>query len=122
MSENNIVIRFLSSLEDRKKSSSNTLSAYKRDLECYFEYLKFSGLDYSCVSQEQILTFKQYLNDSGKSVATVSRCMSSLRSFYKYLVAESLCDANPTSKVKNDNKSNEVSKKKKKSKKTKKNN
>ena len=102
MSENNIVNRFLASLSDNKKSSSNTLAAYRRDLDCYFEYLKFSGLDYSCVSQQQILSYKQYLIDSGKSVSTVSRCMSSLRSFYKFLVCESLCDSNPTSKVKND--------------------
>ncbi len=102
MLDNSIISRFLQCLLDNKKSSSNTLSAYRRDLECFSQFLDLNGTDFSCVSQDDIIKYKNFLVDSGKSVATVSRCMSSLRSFYKYLVSEGLADVNPTLKIKND--------------------
>lgn len=102
MLDNSIISRFLQSLIDNKKSASNTLSAYRRDLECFSQYLDLNAIDFLRVSHDDVIKYKNFLTDSGKSISTVSRNMSSLRSFYKYLYIEGFVDVNPTLKIKND--------------------
>src|SRR5690606_1848933 len=42
-----------------------------------------------------IMAYLQQLKHSGKAVATVSRCVSSLRAFFKYLVMERIIASDP---------------------------
>lgn len=102
MNYDDIINCFIDSLLVNKKSSENTVSAYKRDIGNFFEYILLNKIEYDRVTSDDVLAYKSFLISSGKSASTVSRSMSSLRSFYKYLVTVSICEANPTSKVKND--------------------
>ena len=102
MNSADILNSFLDSLVINKKCSQNTLSAYRRDIQSFFEYVSFKGIEFSDATQNDILEYKNFMTESGKSSSTVSRTMSSLRSFYKYLVTVSVCDANPAVKIRND--------------------
>lgn len=102
MTDVNVVNEYISYLAEHKNSSKNTLSAYSRDLYLYAEYLEKHGETVINADSEAVNAFKSYLSAQGKSVATVSRCMSSVRSLYKYLMATSAVTQNPSSEIKND--------------------
>jgi len=93
---------YITYLTKHKNASKNTLSAYERDLCAFEEYLIKHGSTVLEADSDVICGFKAHLSDSGKSVATVSRSMSSVRSLYKYLTATSAVSANPSAQVKND--------------------
>ena len=102
MTDVNIIDSFIKHLEVNKKSSLNTLAAYKRDLKLYEAYLYECKCAVTAASAEMIEGFKNKLTTDGKSVATVSRCMSSVRSLYKFLCANGTTKSNPSSNIKND--------------------
>lgn len=102
MSDDKLIAQFLAYLKNVKKTSVNTLSAYERDLAAFCEFLSLKDSSILDVTSEDVEKFKSILINNGKSVATVSRSMSSLRSFYKYLVVSGIADSNPTVQVKND--------------------
>ncbi len=90
-------------LRDVKKSSDNTLQAYKRDLQKFVEYADNVGIDDFCnVDTDTVSDFKQYLAGKGLSSASISRTLSSMRSLFQYLVAEGICTSNPAKSVHND--------------------
>ena len=93
---------FLSYLKNVRNTSENTLSAYERDLLSFCEYLTLKDLTVDNANDKVLSEYKKILVSNGKSVATVSRCMSSLRSFYKYLVVKGSVDQNPAVSIKND--------------------
>ncbi len=105
--ENTILIsqlnNFYDYLKNVKKSSDNTLQAYRRDLEKFVDYaavinvVNFSDVDIDCVNE-----FKVYLTKKGLSASSVSRTLSSMRSLYQFLIAEGICDVNPAKAVHND--------------------
>ncbi len=102
MTDVNVIENYISYLVKTKNSSSNTLAAYKRDLDVFCSFLSQSQISLLKATSENLTQFKGFLTDSGKSVATVSRTMSCVRSLYKYLVATNTISYNPGSQVKND--------------------
>ena len=104
MSLNNtdLLDQFLSHLKDYRKTSDNTLSAYSRDLNSFITFLDTNSVSLNDVTDVHVSTYKDVLIANGKSVATVSRSMSALRTFYKFLTVKGLIVVNPTSRVKND--------------------
>ena len=102
MSDNKIVDTFLCYLKDNRKTSVNTLSAYGRDLNAFVDFFDGVGKDVKDVTEKDIEKYKKHLAASGKSTSTVSRCMSTLRTFYKYLCLSGEASVNPTVKIKNE--------------------
>ncbi len=96
---------FLSYLTLSKGASRNTVSAYQRDLTgfCAFvaESLSEASRALLTVESETIEAYKQFLTDKGFSAASISRAMSSVRSFYKYLLVNGVIKTNPARDVKN---------------------
>lgn len=87
-------------LTDEKKASKNTLSSYLRDIRQFGEYLSsHSGADYVTASEADLCAYIDHLRAVGKSVATVSRNIASLKNFYSYLLTRGFCDHNPTGKL-----------------------
>lgn len=90
-------------LKDVKKSSDNTIQAYKRDLDKFTEFaILYSIEDFSSIETETILEFKSYLANKGLSSSSVSRTLSSLRSLFQFLISMGVCDINPAKSVHND--------------------
>ena len=93
---------FISYLTLTKGASRNTVSAYQRDLTCFADFVSELSRDLQTVTCEDIAAYKKYLAGKGFSPSTVSRAMSSVRSFYKYLSVNGVVAENPARAVKND--------------------
>ncbi len=91
---------FKTYLEDVKKASNNTLSSYLRDIRQFGEYLDaHAEVDFLEADEDVLCTYIDRLRADGKSVATVSRNIASLKCFYSHLVTEGLLNTNPTGKL-----------------------
>ncbi|MFB9325300.1 site-specific tyrosine recombinase XerD [Paenibacillus aurantiacus] len=77
---------FIRYLENDRKLSRNTLDSYERDLAGFAEYAESLGLIRpEHIQQHHLTMYVQSLRQQGRAVATVSRHMVSLRSFFQYL-------------------------------------
>ena len=94
---------FLGFLRDVKKSSDNTVQAYRRDLEKFLDYALDERIDdFSSVDSDTVADFKRYLTAKGLSASSVSRTLSSMRSLFQYLISNGICESNPAKAVHND--------------------
>jgi len=82
-------------LETEKHASANTVASYMRDLRQFASYADERQLNVQDVSQSNVSTYLDYLAGQGKSAATVSRSLASLKGFFTYLVREAEIDQNP---------------------------
>lgn len=91
---------YRSYLVDVKKASSNTLSSYMRDVRQFGEYLdSHEDVDFDEADEEVLCNYIDWLRAAGKSVATVSRNIASLKSFYTQLLNSGVVESNPTGKL-----------------------
>ena len=82
-------------LKERKKSSPNPLSSYLRDIRQYLAWLEEEGLAPEQAVQGDVERYIRSLTGKGKSPATVTRSLASLKSFYTYLLGEGAVEVNP---------------------------
>lgn len=82
-------------LTERKKASPNTLSSYLRDIRQYLTWLETDGLAPEQALQSDVERYIKSLVSKGKSAATVTRSLASLKSFYTYLQGEGQVPVNP---------------------------
>ena len=81
--------------------SQNTLSAYKRDLFYYLDYLQsISKTEPNQITSADVLGFQASLQRNSKAPSSVARALASTRSFHKFLIEENLAETNPASLVK----------------------
>ena len=88
------ISEFLVYLESIKKYSNNTIINYELDLEKFELYLKIKHKNYKNILYKDVLDFINYLNDNHESTS-INRCLSSLRSFYNYLINNGNVKDNP---------------------------
>ena len=87
-------------LRNDKKASENTLSSYLRDIRQFSEYLSSrSAIEMTDAGEEELADYIAHLKEQGKSVATVSRNIASLKSLYSYLTINRLIEDNPSTKL-----------------------
>ena len=80
-------------LVEDKKASANTLSSYLRDIRQLADFLGEGGL--VDASPEGLATYISELRSAGKSVATVSRTIASIKCLYSHLFIKQLITLNP---------------------------
>ena len=68
--------------------SSNSISAYRRDLEKFSQFLAEKSLDFEKISEGEIVEFEVWLKSSKLAITSINRNISALKSFYKYLAQE----------------------------------
>lgn len=79
-----------------KQASDNTVSSYMRDIRQYTEWLRISeNRDVLTATQQNIGMYLEYLRQQGKSGATASRTLASLKNFYAYVVSTGFLEASP---------------------------
>lgn len=86
---------FLNYLQYEKRYSNHTISAYKKDIGQFIEYLSLQELEITSVAHFQIRSWIIELIDQGLDPKSISRKISSLRSCYKFLLRERFVSANP---------------------------
>jgi integrase/recombinase XerD len=81
-----------------KQASSNTVSSYMRDIRQFVQWIEQKeGTGVLGASQVHIGDYLAYLQREGKSGATVSRVLASLKNFYAYLVSSGFIEISPVS-------------------------
>ena len=92
---NTKINEFLDYVKKQKNYSDNTVDNYRRDILEFKEYLDSESFNYLEVDYDFIKGYLMKLYDRKLSRASVSRKLSSLRSFYKYLFNNDLIKTNP---------------------------
>jgi integrase/recombinase XerC len=88
--------RFLNHLRDERRLSAHTISAYRRDLEKFADFLtrrEITTLRQLVIAQARM--FPAQLNQSGLSSRSIQRALSAVRTLYRYLLRESKVKINP---------------------------
>ena len=80
-----------------KRSSANTISSYMRDIRQFSEWLGREEIQILDVAQLNISEYLTYLQEQGKSGATASRSLASLKNFYAYVVTAGFLEESPVS-------------------------
>ncbi|HLR40076.1 MAG TPA: tyrosine recombinase XerC [Virgibacillus sp.] len=87
---------FIEYLQIEKNASPYTVKYYLNDLETFFVFLNKEGItDLKLIDQSIVRLFLTELYNLNLSRRSVSRKISSLRSFFKFLERESEVSANP---------------------------
>ena len=92
---------YLEYLSYQKNYSDKTVLNYEKDLENYEAYLVKEKINYKKITYQEARNYRMYLSiEMHLSASSVSRHISSLRSFYNYLVREEKIDKNVFSLLK----------------------
>ena len=96
MQNGEVIEMFERYLTEDKKASANTLSSYMRDIRQLAEYLD-RETEHGLIDAdaEELGGYIALLRSSGKSVATVSRSIASIKCLYSHLFIKQLITVNP---------------------------
>lgn len=90
---------YLNALWMEKGLSENTLSAYRRDLNAFAQYL--SAQDLLTVDSGTISNFLSIRHNKGISARSTARALSCLRGFYQFQIRENRLQDDPTAYIEN---------------------
>lgn len=86
-----------------KQASSNTVSSYMRDIRQFAQWLRDNEeLDVIDASQQNIGDYLTHLESEGRSGATLSRGLASLKNFYAYVVSTGFLEKTPVIEIRVD--------------------
>lgn len=91
---------YLKYLRYQKNYSQETIDSYEEDLVEFFEFIDNLDVDVLKVKYEDIRDYLKYLDEKKNKATTVSRKLSSLRGFYKFLINNDYIKNNPFSLIK----------------------
>lgn len=91
-----LIDEYLRYLRVERGLSSNTLSAYRRDLAHLAEFARNSEREILTLERANLVDLIAQLRNSGSNDATIARFISSVKGLYKYLLAEGLTRRDPT--------------------------
>lgn len=84
---------YISFLSIEKRHSSHTVEAYRRDVARFIQF--FPDRDADSITTQDIRVFLIKLREEGISSTSQARCLSSLKSFFRFLVSEKYTKENP---------------------------
>ena len=86
-----------------KQASANTISSYMRDIRQFSEWLRASeGVEVADAQQLNISSYLAHLEQEGRSGATISRNLASLKNFYSYVVSTGFMENTPVTEIRID--------------------
>lgn len=91
-----LIENFTEYIRVQRNYSNNTETNYLIDLEEYQEYLKLKKINYLTITYHEINKYTKYLKEERNlKPASINRHLSTLRSFYNYLIKEESIKRNP---------------------------
>ena len=86
---------FLEMMQAERRASTNTVAAYRRDMNMLDKYLTERQVDLLEVSEKELQNFLIFLSDSGDSARTQARRLSCIHEFYRFAYSENWIKNNP---------------------------
>ena len=84
-----------------KRASANTIASYMRDIRQFSAWLQENEhVDVVDATQLNISDYFAFLESEGRSGATVSRSLASLKNFYSYVVSTGFLEQTPVVEIK----------------------
>ena len=90
---NECIEKFIEYLIIDKKYGENTVKSYKNDLKKYETFMK--NINIQNIKESHIKNYLKYLKDNNNDNRTINHNISTLRSFYKFLLIEKIIKDNP---------------------------
>ncbi len=96
--DKSLIKSFSDYLRLEQSLSDNTINAYCHDIELFREFCeeKKSSPSITEISHHDIEDFLAQLYDLGIAASSQARILSGLKSFYRYLLQEKICESDPT--------------------------
>lgn len=83
-----------------KQASANTISSYMRDIRQFSDWLhREEETEVIDATQQNIADYLAYLESEGRTGATVSRCLASLKNFYAHVVSSGFLEKTPVTDI-----------------------
>ena len=95
------VVRFIDHIKFEKRYSAHTILSYKTDLEQFFNFIfsQYNILQPNQVNASFIRSWLASLKENNVSAKTLNRKISTLKSFYKFLLRNGEVICNPVSGI-----------------------
>lgn len=92
---------YINYLEFEKRYSQHTISAYKKDIDQFFEYIsdQYDVFKEADVDDQMIRSWLAQLMDDGLSAKSVNRKISSIKNYFKYLIRNNKLSKNPSLQI-----------------------
>ncbi len=97
----NYINLFINYLENIKQYSPNTIIGYNEDIKDYMNFLKKEKLEIKYTTYDDAIKYISNLYEKKMSRNSISRMLSSLRKYYKFLVKEKILKENIFEDIKN---------------------
>lgn len=91
--------RFISFLQFEKRYSEPTILAYEREIRALLDFASAENLSFSAIDYRFLRYYLSQLKEQGKAASSINRSISSLKSFYKFLLREGLIEENPMAQI-----------------------
>lgn len=92
---------FLEFLQFQKRYSKNTIVSYKNDITSFFTFLQhnYPETDISEIKTVYVRSWMASMKENKLTARSLNRKMSSLRSFFKFLLKNEIVKSNPVSSI-----------------------
>lgn len=108
--KNKYILEYIDYLTYQKKYSINTTKLYHENILEFYEYIDCNNNKLLNISYDDIKKYLEFLDNKKLSSASISNKISSLRSFYKYLVRKGYAKLNAFSLISSPKKSQKLPK------------
>jgi len=88
--------RFIIYIAAERGLATNSVAAYRRDLEGYLQYLAEAGRDLAGADYQALLDYLGRLQGQGLGMRSISRHLTSIKVFHRFLRQENLLPSDPT--------------------------
>ena len=92
---------FINYIQFEKRYSPHTVTAYRTDLEQFYEFLnqQYGISDIIDVNHSMIRSWLVFLLEKQNTTRSINRKITTLKSFYKFLIKEGIVNQNPVRKI-----------------------
>ena len=90
------VEEYITYMQKVKHKSKNTLDSYRRDVNQFVAFITDTSGSVEKATKSDIHLYLLELKKNGRAAASISRMVTSLRSFYSYLIINRYTDTDPT--------------------------
>lgn len=89
-----VINEYIDYIKNNRKLTLNTVNSYFIDIKKYMEYINSKELKLLELNENDIISYVIELEKSNASVSTISRAISSVKSFHEYLFLKRYTESN----------------------------